>query len=101
MPLAAVTSEISPYSCGLNSTHLADDLQEFSHQEQSSITQSAFLAVCMPLANRSNSVPLSPPRGYIPDTSLTLCSGHMVYTFWHVELFTGGRYALEGDLCYG
>ena len=47
-------------------------------------------------------IPLSPPFWYIPGTSLTLHSGHIVYTFEaYISSQKEKRYALEGNLCDG
>lgn len=46
-------------------------------------------------------IPLGTPIRYFPGTSLTLYTGHMVYTFWYIPSSKGGRYALDGDQCHG
>ena len=47
-------------------------------------------------------VPPAAPNGYIPGTSLTLHSGHIVYTFEaYISSQKEKRYALEGNLCDG
>jgi len=45
--------------------------------------------------------PSAPLFGYIPSTSLTQYSGHMVYTSWYTPSWKGGEYAMEGGKCYG
>ncbi len=45
-------------------------------------------------------IPPSPPVRYIPGTSLTLYSGHMVYTLAYLPQ-QGVPYAVEGDQCHG
>ncbi len=42
----------------------------------------------------------TPPVRYIPGTSLTLYSGHMVYTLAYLPQ-QGVPYAVEGDQCHG
>jgi hypothetical protein len=38
---------------------------------------------------------------FLPGTSFTVDTGHMVYTLRHIVPNKRGTYALEGNVCYG
>lgn len=42
-----------------------------------------------------------PPSTGMSRTSLTVYSGHIVYTLRHIHFWKEERYALEGDVCHG
>ena len=48
----------------------------------------------------AGSNPASPTRRYIPGTSFTVHSGHMVYTIAYLT-YQEESYAVEGDQSYG
>ena len=57
------------------------------------------------ILHASRHASLLPPAarlGYIPGTSLTVHSGHIVYTFEaYISSQKEEKYALEGDVCVG